>query len=86
MTKRTWHKGPPPSVGWYNASVQSASDVWRWWNGKHWSEYVVPSCSKEFAGLYAMRLASDRQGEIQWTTYWPKNARVPDTRNLKGYK
>jgi hypothetical protein len=23
---------------------------------------------------------------IEWTTYWPENARVPDTRNLKGYK
>ena len=37
MSKTVWHKGPPPSVGWWPASVCEDSTCIRWWNGKWWS-------------------------------------------------
>lgn len=75
MTKRTWHKGPPPHVGWWNASISYNENAWRWWNGRGWSYAAMPSYSaKQAATMAAMQHTCER---IKWTNYWPKNARVP---------
>ena len=42
-----WHKGPPPSVGWWPASTQRVGKIYRWWNGEYWSRPA-------FAGLTAV--------------------------------
>lgn len=40
---KEWHKGHPPSIGWWPTSAANAptwlrSKEWvRWWDGKHWS-------------------------------------------------
>jgi hypothetical protein len=33
----TWHKGPPPSIGWWPAGIFRDATILRWWNGKSWS-------------------------------------------------
>ena len=45
-----WHKGPPPSVGWWPASFCGGLDSYRWWNGKKWSVPVSSSETAEIAG------------------------------------
>ena len=27
-----WHSGPPPSIGWYQASVSQDPEALRWWS------------------------------------------------------
>jgi len=36
-----WAKGPPPSIGWWNASRMRNERARRWWNGASWSVAVM---------------------------------------------
>ncbi len=74
----TWHKGPPPFPGWWNASWNFNDGIWRWWNGRYWSKAVV-SCSPVASVRCAARRHEQLQDtlQIKWTDYWPENARVP---------
>lgn len=76
MTARIWHKGPPPHVGWWNASANRYHNVWRWWNGKRWSVGVRDHETPERAALFA-RKKVDVLAYIEWSDYWPEGARVP---------
>jgi len=77
MSKRVWKKGPPPHVGWWNASYFESKNSWRWWNGKKWSIDVFPwDCLVDVAKAAANKARHGGIG-IEWTTYYPKNARVP---------
>lgn len=73
---RVWHSGPPPWIGWVNASVSKLPSLWRWHHGN--GRYSAP--------VYAYRDA-DTAGEIAkmkditnrcvlWTDYWPEDGRV----------
>jgi hypothetical protein len=77
MSARTWHKGPPPHVGLWNASVSGWNDLWRWWDGNAWSQGELPHATARQAEKTAA--AGDRHNPdaIQWTDYYPENARVP---------
>ena len=86
MTKRIWHKGPPPHVGWWNASLDRNEEMWRWWGGTCWSMSVSRETGSQNVALFASVPAyPEHQDLIEWTDYWPENARVPriDPRNLK---
>jgi hypothetical protein len=74
--ERIWHKGPPPHVGWWNASLGKDCNVWRWWNGREWSHGTGANNKKPWitAELIDYSPSSNR---IKWTDYWPENARVP---------
>lgn len=76
MNQRIWHKGPPPHVGWWNASNNRIEDEWRWWNGFRWSwfarEYHNAKMAAESASVHSEIITL-----IEWTDYWPENARVP---------
>ncbi|VVD75131.1 hypothetical protein [Pandoraea commovens] len=75
MSTRTWHKGPPPHVGWWNANSIRSDVLWRWWNGKGWS---LPSIDDFDPHVAARRAATPCAfDDIEWTDYWPENARVP---------
>ena len=77
MTKRTWKSGPPPSIGWWNASRDRNEGSWRWWNGRYWSIPVHHGKSARTAGERAStESTAARQGQVLWTTYYPANARV----------
>lgn len=72
---RVWHDGPPPHVGWWNASALRDKDMWRWWDGDHWSWALA-----SFATGDEVKRDAERQSTcigIQWNDYWPANARVP---------
>lgn len=75
MRKRKWHKGPPPHIGWWNASAWRFGNIWRWWDGEKWSRSVRNDAEAVVASVTASIPSS--QEDIEWTDYWPKNARVP---------
>ena len=76
MTDRTWHKGPPPFRGWWNASSCADEDCWRWWNGMLWSFPAYPGYTEELVFM-AMTGQPNDQKDIKWSDYYPKDARVP---------
>ena len=75
MSARTWHAGPPPHIGWWNASAARSDNGWRWWNGEDWSRIVWNDTTAVDAGKYSKLAAVDPH--IEWTGYYPRNARVP---------
>ena len=77
MTSRTWHKGPPPHIGWWNASILRNSKGWRWWDGKQWSLLVIENDSLDLVEEKAKSGALNWTDFIEWTDYYPKNACVP---------
>jgi hypothetical protein len=87
MSKRTWNKGYPPFTGWWCTKIGPVTDVWRWFNAKKqtWSIGVSDIHSAECAARLAVQKSPARPARIEWTDYWPKNARVPriDPRRTK---
>lgn len=77
MTDREWKSGPPPHIGWWNASVGQNHHVWRWWDGKCWSQYAFDTESPETAAKYAAAPTVNPNDKVCWTDYYPPNARVP---------
>jgi hypothetical protein len=71
---RVWHKGPPPHIGWWNASFVQDPEVWRWWDGAQWTGICYEDLSPEMAGLAATTRCID--SGVEWCDYWPENARV----------
>lgn len=68
---------PPPHIGWWYTSDIIFSNAWRWWNGEGWSVGCHSDYSNsEVAQLSAIPSVCENH-EIQWSTYYPKNARVP---------
>lgn len=75
MSEQIWHSGPPPYIGWWNASTNQNREYWRWWNGKVWSHVL---CDDDvMPSLKMLSLTFDCPCHIQWTDFWPENARVP---------
>ncbi len=60
-----WHKGPPPSIGWWPASSEQDANAIRWWNGKFWSCPAYHFDTAHSASILAeMR---SEQSNIKWT-------------------
>ena len=76
MSTRTWHKGPPPFPGWWNANRSGRLDLLRWHDGQAWSYPAEPYYSMQRVMAAASRI-DPYQASIEWTDYWPENARVP---------
>ena len=76
MTDRTWHKGPPPHPGWWNASAYRDKEIWRWWDGEAWGYSVRSSDSSNYAAKKSINKYLGGR-EIEWSDYYPKDARVP---------
>ena len=76
---RVWRSGPPPSIGWWNASVYKAGDRWRWWDGKCWSYPAYPEFSMSEV-LEAVKLKHLSNTSVYWNDYWPENARCKPER------
>jgi hypothetical protein len=70
MKKRKWHKGPPPSIGWWPASIDRDPESIRWWNGKYWSYPSYPDYPDFLAASRAAMQASAKEEWIQWTDRW----------------
>ena len=72
-----WHSGPPPSIGWWPASVGEDFDCLRWWNGKQWSMAVYAGASPEMLNLLAACPAQTHPFVIRWAyrpSNWPKES------------
>jgi hypothetical protein len=76
MSARKWHKGPPPHVGWWEASTNQNRNVWRWWCGSSWSEFSTP-CETPYCASLIAKYNYYSVKRMEWTYYWPENARVP---------
>lgn len=76
MTK--WHKGPPPSIGWWPASMYRDMSDLRWWNGRWWSIPANEEDPPQWAAFYAKFKALD-QDLIKWTDRpdsWPQRSKT----------
>ena len=76
MTK--WRKGPPPSVGWWPASITRDSAAIRWWDGRFWSAAAFTDYTKLRAAVAASKIATAYEQEhIEWTdrpAHWPERS------------
>lgn len=61
MSKRQWRSGPPPSVGWWPASLWGNEHCLRWWDGSVWS------CTA-YRGYSRYKVASMARGKMHPTT------------------
>lgn len=73
--KLVWHKGPPPHVGWWNASNYEASGTWRWWDGLEWSTGVHANMPLSIAVRHAV--VHTVATEVKWNDSYPAHARIP---------
>lgn len=74
---RVWNAGPPPHVGWWNASISQDENAWRWWDGVQWSRSAMPGETAKLAGSQARRQPMGNAEDMEWCDYYPENARVP---------
>jgi hypothetical protein len=74
----TWRKGPPPSVGWWPASVCRERRSLRWWDGMRWS--ITASCYvTAMEASWRAKQPDIWQNTIEWTdrpASWPERSRT----------
>lgn len=75
-----WNKGPPPSVGWWPASIAKRKDCIRWWNGRKWSVAAWDDMDSESAAIHAkVAVLQVHQDAILWThrpASWPERSKT----------
>jgi hypothetical protein len=74
----TWHKGPPPSIGWWPASFCREPAILRWWNGVWWSVGCISGYEMQTVAR-DVTVKSKFQDEIEWTdrpASWPERSRT----------
>jgi len=80
---RKWNKGFPPHTGWWYTKT-AGNQLWRWFDAEKqtWSVSADHTDSAETAAQWAAQKSAIQPALIEWSNYWPKNARVPrvDTR------
>ena len=79
MSKQTWYKGYPPFTGWWCTKLGPVTNIWRWFDAdkQAWSVAMHEAYSAEYVAPYAAIEAPTKPNLIEWTDYWPENARVP---------
>lgn len=70
-----WNDGPPPFIGWWQASAAMDAEEWRWWDGVVWS--CTATADMETSEVLESANVPNMDVGVQWTWYWPENARVP---------
>jgi hypothetical protein len=80
MTNPIWHRGPPPSIGWWPASYNKTRGVYRWWDGYNWSSPCTDDCTPDQAGYGAKMTCELRSPiDIYWHARprnWPKRSKT----------
>jgi hypothetical protein len=83
--KDKWRSGPPPSLGWWQASVCEDGTALRWWpvetpNGPRWSAVARQQYSLESVGYAAKAAVPDgTNSDIKWLprpASWPYRSRT----------
>lgn len=78
MKKTVWRSGPPPSLGWWPASVRHSASIYRWWDGECWSMPATSGMDSETAALMAKEPATSAH-PIKWTdrpASWPERSKT----------
>lgn len=78
MTAQKWHKGPPPSIGWWPASITRNVDFYRWWDGSRWSCVCVEGASAREV-LATARTPTSQGWDVEWTdrpATWPARSKT----------
>lgn len=81
MSKK-WHKGPPPSAGWWPASRRRDGRELRWWDGEFWSIRFEPSDSGGMKAKDAntpLAKSPFPGSEVEWKhrpASWPERSRT----------
>ena len=79
MSKTIWHKGPPPSIGWWPASLNQDRNILRWWDGEAWSFGAQKWMSPAKAAAVAGKRDDRNQHRIMWTDrpkLWPERSKT----------
>lgn len=80
MKDDKWHRGPPPSKGWWPASYAMHPDIYRWWNGGQWSDYACRGDSLLMVRQAASRMVRANSGfQIYWKDRpknWPERSKT----------
>ena len=73
-----WHSGPPPSLGWWPASVMRDSHCYRWWNGVCWSIGVFANAdAKKAARIARIPFGVEGSANVKWRDRpddWPERS------------
>jgi hypothetical protein len=73
-----WHSGPPPSLGWWPASIYGEVGHYRWWDGACWSFDIHRNGTAKEAGRVAS-LKSNLSERVGWQHRpddWPERSRT----------
>ena len=65
-----WFSGPPPSIGWYPASISQNWELLRYWDGSVWSWAVNYQASPQEVAAGLKREAQSGTGFIKWAFPW----------------
>lgn len=85
MSRPKFFSGPPPHIGWWLTRLSRSNPewpgsewiFWRWWRG-YWTSGVRENSPAEMVGMVARTtIVVSTIGEIEWSDYYPPNARVP---------
>lgn len=81
MSKPKFYSGPPPFPGWFLSRpvpCDGSCAGWRFFDGEMWSGQVDEGQSaKEAANVARWFRWLWHVHEIEWSEYYPRNARVP---------
>jgi len=73
-----WRSGPPPSKGWWIASMCYDQNVLRWWSGRSWSQGIHHSGNSKEAAFVA-GLIEPAQQIVKWLPRpksWPERSKT----------
>lgn len=80
-TLTIWHAGSPRHVGWWyckrSDDTKAAIVAWRWWDGMTWSIPATDAYTASRAAACAGQRAYPHACRIEWSNYYPSDARVP---------
>jgi hypothetical protein len=61
-----WNISKPPVPGWYHATATKNNSLYRWWDGKCWSEFAT----KKHNAYEAGEIAASKWDCAPRTVYW----------------
>ncbi len=79
MSKPVWKSGPPPSLGWWPASVWGVRnpEMLGWYDGEYWSAFASINESEYSAANQAKKRGGSQ--DVEWLdrpANWPARSRT----------
>jgi hypothetical protein len=71
FTKQELFSGPPPSIGWWPATIHGLISPIRWWNGENWSACAFKDDHmKQVIRMAATPADPITAKDIKWAQPW----------------